>query len=75
MSDRNWGQAVTAIYVPSNSSVTTTALQSAIENNLSKFKRPKYWLSLPNLPRNPQGKINREQLRQIATAHIQLLSK
>jgi o-succinylbenzoate---CoA ligase len=75
ISDRNWGQAVTALYVPSNSSVTTTALQTTIENKLSKFKHPKYWLSLPNLPRNPQGKINREQLRQIATAHIQLLLK
>jgi O-succinylbenzoic acid--CoA ligase len=72
ISDRNWGQAVTALYVPSNSSVTTTALQSALENELSKFKRPKYWISLPNLPRNPQGKINQEQLQQIAIASLKL---
>lgn len=72
ISDRHWGQAVTAIYVPSNSSVTTTLLQAALNNKLSKFKRPKYWISLQTLPRNSQGKINQEQLEQIATTSLKL---
>ncbi|MEK0190026.1 2-succinylbenzoate--CoA ligase [Microcoleus anatoxicus] len=64
--DKHWGQVVTAIYVPTNTTVTVTALQSAIEGKLSKFKRPKYWVLATQLPRNPQGKINRELLQEIA---------
>jgi o-succinylbenzoate---CoA ligase len=64
--DRDWGQAVTAIYVPANSEVTTQALQAKIEDKLSKFKRPKYWVVIEQLPRNSQGKVNREKLQEIA---------
>ncbi|MGB3263012.1 MAG: 2-succinylbenzoate--CoA ligase [Microcoleus sp.] len=63
--DKDWGQVVTAIYVPANSEVTVTILQAAIEDKLSKFKRPKYWVIVEQLPRNSQGKINREQLQEI----------
>lgn len=68
--DQHWGQVVTAIYVPSHL-VATAELQAAIEAKLSKFKRPKYWIPLASLPRNSQGKINRKQLLQIATASLQ----
>ncbi|MEG4114948.1 MULTISPECIES: 2-succinylbenzoate--CoA ligase [unclassified Microcoleus] len=64
--DKDWGQVVTAIYVPANSEVTIKNLQAAIEDKLSKFKRPKYWVILEQLPRNSQGKVNREQLQKIA---------
>lgn len=64
--DKHWGQVVTAIYVPTNSAVTVTALQAAIEDKLSKFKRPKYWVFAAELPRNSQGKVNRELLQEIA---------
>ncbi|MEP6519647.1 2-succinylbenzoate--CoA ligase [Microcoleus vaginatus] len=64
--DKDWGQVVTAIYVPANSEVTVKNLQVAIEDKLSKFKRPKYWVIVQQLPRNSQGKINREQLQEIA---------
>lgn len=64
--DKDWGQVVTAIYVPANSEVTVKNLQAAIEDKLSKFKRPKYWVVVAQLPRNSQGKVNREQLQEIA---------
>ncbi|MEG4056681.1 MULTISPECIES: 2-succinylbenzoate--CoA ligase [unclassified Microcoleus] len=64
--DKDWGQVVTAIYVPANSEVTVKHLQAAIEYMLSKFKRPKYWVVVEQLPRNSQGKVNREQLQEIA---------
>ncbi|MEG3895878.1 MULTISPECIES: 2-succinylbenzoate--CoA ligase [unclassified Microcoleus] len=63
--DKNWGQVVTAIYVPANAEVTVKNLQAAIEDKLSKFKRPKYWVIVEQLPRNSQGKVNREQLQEI----------
>ena len=64
--DKHWGQVVTAIYVPTNSTVTITALQAAITDKLSKFKQPKNWILVERLPRNSQGKVNREQLQEIA---------
>ncbi|MEG5014726.1 MULTISPECIES: 2-succinylbenzoate--CoA ligase [unclassified Microcoleus] len=67
--DKDWGQVVTAIYVPANSEVTVKNLQAAIEHKLSKFKRPKYWVVVEQLPRNSQGKVNREQLQEIAMCH------
>ncbi|MEG4799817.1 2-succinylbenzoate--CoA ligase [Microcoleus sp. ARI1-B5] len=66
--DKDWGQVVTAIYVPVNSEVTVKNLQAAIEDKLSKFKRPKNWVILEQLPRNAQGKLNREQLQEIAVS-------
>ena len=67
--DKDWGQVVTAIYVPANSEVTVKNLQAAIEDKLSKFKRPKYWVIVEQLPRNSQSKVNREQLQEIAMCH------
>lgn len=67
--DKHWGQVVTAIYVSSNS-FTTAALQAALRNKLSKFKYPKHWIAVETIPRNCQGKVNREQLQKIATASL-----
>jgi o-succinylbenzoate---CoA ligase len=64
-SDQLWGQVVTAVYVPQNSDISSDQIQISLEEKLSKFKRPKSWIALETLPRNPQGKINHEQLRQI----------
>lgn len=72
--DKHWGQVVTAIYVPTNTTVTVTALQSAIEGKLSKFKRPKYWVLAAQLPRNSQGKINRELLQEMAIVSYNIKS-
>lgn len=64
--DRVWGEVVTAIYVPKFPSVSATEIKAAIAKSLSKFKIPKYWISAQKLPRNAQGKLNREQLQAIA---------
>lgn len=64
--DREWGQVVTAIYVPNSPNVSPVSLQSSIEDKLSKFKRPKYWVAIETLPRNAQGKLNYEQIKTIA---------
>ncbi len=68
--DLQWGQAVTAIYIPRIQSVSTALLQAALEDNLSKYKRPKYWVPVESLPRNFQGKVNYEQLQKIVTAWL-----
>ncbi|HYW19324.1 MAG TPA: 2-succinylbenzoate--CoA ligase [Nodularia sp. (in: cyanobacteria)] len=72
--DKHWGQAVTAIYIPKYPEISTQTLQTELNKKLSKFKIPKHWISVASLPRNPQGKINRQQLQKIATEQLQNLS-
>ncbi|MEH2240536.1 2-succinylbenzoate--CoA ligase [Nostoc sp.] len=69
--DKHWGQALTAIYIPKQSDISTLKIQTLLKDKLSKFKIPKYWIPQQNLPRNSQGKINRQQLQQIATEFLQ----
>lgn len=73
ITDKYWGQAVTAFYVHSYCNTSTDvyrevseAIATRLKEQLSKFKIPKYWIPLSTLPRNSQGKINRQQLRKIA---------
>lgn len=60
--DRQWGEVVTAVYVPLQPDLPVSRLQAAIATQLSKYKQPKRWIPLTTLPRNNQGKINRPQL-------------
>jgi len=66
--DPDWGQAIAAIYVPKHLAVSADNLIEGLVNRLAKFKHPKYWVPVAQLPRNSQGKINRERLYQIAEA-------
>ncbi|GBF80226.1 2-succinylbenzoate--CoA ligase [Aphanothece sacrum] len=68
--DPQWGQAVTALYLPNNSSVQVEAIKASINYKLSKFKQPKYWIPLTQLPRNQQGKLNYQKLREIALTYL-----
>jgi len=61
-----WGQAVTAVYVPRASDVSVDILKAALINQLSRFKQPKYWVPVEQLPRNEQGKVNYESVRTTA---------
>lgn len=79
----HWGEAVAAAYVPISPSVCAKSLQQALIAPvsdqptdqltdqpiavLSRYKHPKYWLPCKALPRNTQGKLNRQQL----LAHLQ----
>ncbi len=62
--DTQWGQALTAIYIPKESH-TSLDIKTALQDKLCKFKIPKHWIPVPELPRNSQGKINRQNLQQI----------
>ena len=66
VSDRYWGQAIAAIYVPIQANTSTAAIQTALADKLTKFKHPKHWLAVDQLPRNAQGKVNRPQVNAIA---------
>ena len=63
--DLHWGEAVTAVYVPHSETTSTTLLQAALKDKLSKYKQPKHWLPVASLPRNTQGKVDYEQLHNL----------
>ncbi|WP_375512076.1 2-succinylbenzoate--CoA ligase [uncultured Nostoc sp.] len=69
--DKHWGQALTAIYIPKQLDTSALKIQILLKDKLSKFKIPKYWIPQQNLPRNSQGKINRQHLQQIAREFLQ----
>ncbi|MBF2008322.1 MAG: 2-succinylbenzoate--CoA ligase [Chlorogloeopsis fritschii C42_A2020_084] len=73
--DRDWGQAVTAIYVPKYENTSLEEIQKLLKDKLSKFKIPKYWIPVQFLSRNSQGKINRQQLQQEAIEHLNLSNR
>lgn len=64
--DADWGQVVTAVYVPSFPDILISTLQTALQDKISKFKQPKYWVAVESLPRNAQGKLNFKQLEKLA---------
>jgi O-succinylbenzoic acid--CoA ligase len=64
--DPQWGQVITAIYVPKNPHVSISEIQARLKQQLSKYKIPKYWIPVKELPRNDRGKINHLELQEIA---------
>ena len=73
--DKQWGQAITAIYIPKKAEISSLEIQNILKDKLCKFKIPKHWIPVPTLPRNTQGKINHQQLQKIATNVLQISSK
>lgn len=60
--DEDWGQVVAAVYVPASAKSTPARLKQALVGQISAYKHPKKWLAVPALPRNAQGKLNRQQV-------------
>ncbi len=69
VADKHWGQVVTAIYVPKKSDILNREIKLLLKEKLSNYKIPKIWISVDSLPRNYQGKINRQKLYEIAVAY------
>jgi o-succinylbenzoate---CoA ligase len=57
MVDEQWGEAVTALYVPIETQTPET-LKTALDGSLSRYKHPKRWICVEKLPRSTQGKLN-----------------
>ena len=64
--DPYWGQVVVAIYVEGDLPVSQQRLVNAIAGKLSKYKIPKYWLKVTEIPRNSIGKISINQVQELA---------
>jgi o-succinylbenzoate---CoA ligase len=67
--DRDWGQVVTAVYVPVGT-VQSEAIVSSLSDQLAPFKRPKHWVQVDSLPRNHQGKILRSRVQEMVIGQL-----
>ncbi len=70
VADSQWGEVVTAIYVPKDVHIDVNIIRAMIKQQLSPVKQPKYWIQVEKLPRNQQGKLNYQTLQKIATKHL-----
>ncbi|MEL7221887.1 MAG: hypothetical protein AAGJ93_11250 [Bacteroidota bacterium] len=61
--DQNWGEVGQAfIVLKKEQSADTERLKAFCQQKLAKFKVPKYFRFLPELPKNDTGKIDRKAL-------------
>ena len=65
--DEKWGEAVMAFVVVKDSSLTEQQLEEFCLNNdkLARFKRPRTYRFVDELPRNASGKIQKFLLREL----------
>ncbi|MGL6139004.1 MAG: AMP-binding enzyme, partial [Planktothrix sp.] len=68
--DQYWGEIVVAVYVANHKQVSEVELEQAILGKLSKFKHPKLWICVEQLPRNSQGKINQKQIKELVSSSL-----
>jgi acyl-CoA synthetase (AMP-forming)/AMP-acid ligase II len=62
--DPEWGEIVVAFIVPSGgASVTQEELDAHCLANIARFKRPKRYLFIGELPKNSTGKVLKRELR------------
>jgi long-chain acyl-CoA synthetase len=62
--DAEWGEAVTAFVVQrADASVDEAALDQLCIASIARFKRPKHYVFVSQLPKNPTGKVLKSELR------------
>ncbi|BAQ61492.1 O-succinylbenzoic acid--CoA ligase [Geminocystis sp. NIES-3708] len=55
--DDYWGEVITAFYVPINNSIKNEDIKVKLVSQIAKYKIPKIWQKVSQIPRNSQGKI------------------
>ena len=64
--DREWGEKVVAYVVPrKDQKIDEADLASFLRTQLSSFKIPKEYFMVEGLPKSPQGKILRKEVRKL----------
>src|SRR5450830_154928 len=62
--DPEWGESVTAFVVRrADASVDEAALNALCIASIARFKRPKHYVFVPQLPKNSYGKVLKTELR------------
>jgi fatty-acyl-CoA synthase/long-chain acyl-CoA synthetase len=64
--DEQWGESLKAfIVLKAGQEATAEEMIEYCGENLARYKKPKYVEFLPELPRNPSGKLLKKQLRDV----------
>ena len=67
--DATWGETVCAFVVPrAGEPLDVDAVAEAAAASLARFKQPRRWEVVDELPRNAMGKVRRDVLRSLATS-------
>jgi fatty-acyl-CoA synthase len=64
--DEKWGEVGKAFVVKDHESLTEADIQQHCLKNLAKFKIPKYFVFMPELPKGDSGKILKRKLLELA---------
>lgn len=69
--DADWGESVTAVVVclPGHS-VARAELDALCLDSIARFKRPKHYVFMDQLPKNPTGKVLKSELRQLIALQL-----
>ena len=62
--DEEWGESIVALVIPGVEALDHCALDRFCLERMARFKRPKYYLFVEELPRNASGKVLKRQLRE-----------
>jgi len=69
MPDREWGESVAAFVTRHNdAAVTEPELEALCLQSIARFKRPRWYFFVAELPKNGTGKVLKTELRRIATS-------
>lgn len=68
----DFGEAVLAILVPDADGPDIQRIKDALAEKLARYKQPKSFILMPELPRNTMGKVQKAALRQQFATHFAL---
>lgn len=60
----DFGEGVVAVVVPENGKLEPDTIAAALSESLAKFKQPKQFFVVDELPRNTMGKVQKKALRE-----------
>ncbi|MFB6374269.1 MAG: class I adenylate-forming enzyme family protein [Bradymonadaceae bacterium] len=60
--DEEWGEKLVGYVVPADGAIEIEGLESWLRERLAGYKIPKDWRVIDELPRNPTGKIEKNEL-------------
>ncbi|MCC5965046.1 MAG: malonyl-CoA synthase [Natronohydrobacter sp.] len=66
----DFGEAVVAVIVPTGEGPDTAQILQQLAETLARYKQPKAFIMLPELPRNTMGKVQKAELRKTYAAYF-----
>lgn len=66
----DFGEAVVAVIVPVGEGPDTKQILPQLSEKLARYKQPKAFITLPELPRNTMGKVQKAELRKTYEAYF-----